>query len=355
MEQSTRIDELERKFGENPRRYFAALANEYRKNGELDQAIELCRRHLTEQGSHLSGHVVLGQALAEAGKSAEAWSVLRRALDLDPENFIALRVLGELSAQSGERAEARDYFVRALEIEPRSEQLLAAVAALQPAVVQPEPEAVAEPQPPGVTDWAEAGAAEGFEPTQLAEPYATAEGVPEPVDSAASEPIESTEPERIPLASAPPQPIPIDTAPPEPETEAEPEMPRAVLVSETMADLYLEQGHRVPAMDVLRELLSQRPADERLAARLAALEQEELESRATVRDLFARLGARAKPATTRADGGPAAAGLAALFGDSQESARDMRGDALLAAVAPVQSSSPGEEELNDWLARLRQP
>ena len=347
MEQSTRIDELERKFGENPRRYFAALANEYRKNGELDQAIELCRRHLVDQGSHLSGHVVLGQALAEAGQSAEAWIVLRRALDLDPENFIALRVLGELSVQSGEPEEAREYFRRALEIEPRSEQLLAAVAALEPAVGPPEREAVAEPQPPAAMDWVEAAPAEGFEPTQLAESYATAEALPPPVDSAAPEPI--------PLDSAPPQPIPIDAALPEPETEAEPEMPRAVLVSETMADLCLEQGHRAAAMDVLRELLSQRPADDRLAARLAALEREDRQSRATVRDLFARLGARATPAAMRGDGGVSDGALAALFGDSPASALDMRGDALLAAVAPLQPSSPSEEELDRWIERLSQP
>ena len=55
MGTSARIDELMKKFEENPRRYFAPLANEYRKSGNLEQAIEICRQHLTEQPGHMSG------------------------------------------------------------------------------------------------------------------------------------------------------------------------------------------------------------------------------------------------------------------------------------------------------------
>ena len=40
---SARIDELKKKFDENPRRYFASLANEYRKSGDLDQALFICQ------------------------------------------------------------------------------------------------------------------------------------------------------------------------------------------------------------------------------------------------------------------------------------------------------------------------
>ena len=43
MASSARIEELEKKFNENPRRYFAPLANEYRKAGDVQQAIAICR------------------------------------------------------------------------------------------------------------------------------------------------------------------------------------------------------------------------------------------------------------------------------------------------------------------------
>ena len=67
MASTARLDELKKKFDENPRRYFAPLANEHRKSGDLDEAISLCRAHLPQQPAHISGHIVLGQALFEAG------------------------------------------------------------------------------------------------------------------------------------------------------------------------------------------------------------------------------------------------------------------------------------------------
>jgi hypothetical protein len=44
------------------------------------------------------------------------------------------------------------------------------------------------------------------------------------------------------------------------------------MLTETMGDLYLKQGFRSEAAEVYRKLLSQRPADEALRAKLAALE-----------------------------------------------------------------------------------
>ena len=72
MASSARIEELERKFNENPRRYFAPLANEYRKAGDLEQAIAICRTYVPQQPAHMSGHIVFGQALFEAGEHEEA-------------------------------------------------------------------------------------------------------------------------------------------------------------------------------------------------------------------------------------------------------------------------------------------
>ena len=71
MQVSPRIDELRQKFHENPRRYFAPLANEYRKAGDPEQAIAICRAHLAQQPGHMSGHVVYGQALHDAKRSEE--------------------------------------------------------------------------------------------------------------------------------------------------------------------------------------------------------------------------------------------------------------------------------------------
>jgi tetratricopeptide (TPR) repeat protein len=120
---NARLEELRSKFQENPRRYFAPYANELRKAGDSAQAISVCRAHLTTQPGHVSGHIVLGQALYEAGSGHEARDVFTAALDLDPENLIALRFLGEIAQVNGEFSTARQWYERLLEADPRNNEV----------------------------------------------------------------------------------------------------------------------------------------------------------------------------------------------------------------------------------------
>ena len=139
MANSPRIDELEKKFSENARRYFAPLANEYRKAGDLDRAIEICRAHLPQQPGHMSGHVVYGQALYESRQLEEAKSVFEAALALDPENLIALRHLGDIARDSGDPGTAHTWYLRVLDADPRNDEvagMLAELDAAAPAVEQ---------------------------------------------------------------------------------------------------------------------------------------------------------------------------------------------------------------------------
>src|SRR5262252_1872342 len=160
MANSARIDELRKKFDENPRRYFAPLANEYRKSGDLPQAVFILEEYLPQQPGHISGHIVYGQTLFELGRDEEAKRVFEAALSLDPENLIALRHLGHISRQAGDFDAARSWYQRLLEADPRDaeiEQLLGsldaaaqahaagltgppAVEAAPPPAVAPEPE-----------------------------------------------------------------------------------------------------------------------------------------------------------------------------------------------------------------------
>jgi hypothetical protein len=137
MSTSTRIDELRRKFDENPRRYFAPLANEYRKSGDLGQAIALCREHLPKQPGHMSGYIVFGQALYESGALAEARTVFEQALALDPENLIALRHLGDIAKAGGDPIVARRWYERVLDADPRNDDIAAQLASLATAASLP--------------------------------------------------------------------------------------------------------------------------------------------------------------------------------------------------------------------------
>src|SRR5688500_7020542 len=136
-----RLRELQAKFDENPRRYFAPLANEYRKGGNPKRAIEICRAHLAQMPGHMSGQVVYGQSLFEGGEYDEARKVFEGALVLDPENLIALRSLGDLSLQAGDSAQARSWYTRLLEADPKDAAAIALIAVIDsspPGVTQPE-------------------------------------------------------------------------------------------------------------------------------------------------------------------------------------------------------------------------
>jgi tetratricopeptide (TPR) repeat protein len=124
MASTARLDELKKKFDENPRRYFAPLANEHRKSGDLDQAIALCRAHLPQQPAHISGHIVLAQALFEAGSLDEAREIFHTALGLDPENLIALRYLGDIARDANDVDTARTWYQRVLEVDPRNDEIV---------------------------------------------------------------------------------------------------------------------------------------------------------------------------------------------------------------------------------------
>ncbi|HMJ20177.1 MAG TPA: tetratricopeptide repeat protein [Gemmatimonadaceae bacterium] len=139
-----RLRELQTKFDENPRRYFAPLANEYRKGGQPKRAIEICRAHLAQMPGHMSGQIVYGQALFEAGEWEEAKTVFERALTLDPENLIALRSLGDMSLQAGDTSEARTWYTRLLDADPKDPAVIALMSeideegAADPEETQPE-------------------------------------------------------------------------------------------------------------------------------------------------------------------------------------------------------------------------
>lgn len=217
MQSSPRIDELRQKFHENPRRYFAPLANEYRKAGDPEQAIAICRAHLAQQPGHMSGHVVYGQALYDAGRMDEAAVVFEQALALDPENIIVLRHLGDIARQRGDVDEARSWYSRALDGDPHDPEIAAYLAELteplttapqeQPEGAQPQPEEVAEQQPELVPDAQPDAMAE----TQAAPPPESATVEETALEDAESEGLAA----EVPLAS----PVPEPTPPVEPEAE----------------------------------------------------------------------------------------------------------------------------------------
>jgi tetratricopeptide (TPR) repeat protein len=139
MSDSPRLDELRRKFRDNPRRFFAPLASELRRAGRLEEAVALCRAHLPQLPDHLSGAIVYGQALYDLGELTEARAVFEQALRADPENLVALRVLGDIAKRRGDPAAARRWYERVLEADPRNDDIASQLKDLALSGSEPRP------------------------------------------------------------------------------------------------------------------------------------------------------------------------------------------------------------------------
>lgn len=102
MSENPRIEELRRRVQADPTSIaFAALAEEYRRAGRYEDAIEVCRTGLTRHPAYLSARVTLGRALVELNQLDEAKMELDQVLSIAPENLAAIRALAEIDERRG--------------------------------------------------------------------------------------------------------------------------------------------------------------------------------------------------------------------------------------------------------------
>jgi Flp pilus assembly protein TadD len=111
-------------------RVFARLADAYRREGLLDEAIQICRDGLAAHPGYAGGREILAYALLEQGALDEAEQEFRRVLEQAPEHLLALRFLGDICARQGRAGEARRYYERALRLDPGDPETRGRLAAL---------------------------------------------------------------------------------------------------------------------------------------------------------------------------------------------------------------------------------
>jgi tetratricopeptide (TPR) repeat protein len=106
MSANPRIEELRRRVQADPTSIaFAALAEEYRRAGQYEEAIEVCRNGLTRHPAYISARVTLGRTLIELNRLEEAEAELTQVLKIAPENLAAIRAQAEIHARKGQRPE----------------------------------------------------------------------------------------------------------------------------------------------------------------------------------------------------------------------------------------------------------
>jgi len=110
-----RIEELRRRVQKDPASIaFAQLAEEYRRAGSYQDAIETCRRGLAIHPGYLSARVTLGRALLEVNDLDAAQTELEFVLKGAPENLAAIRGIAEVHHRRGELGKALGFYQSAL-------------------------------------------------------------------------------------------------------------------------------------------------------------------------------------------------------------------------------------------------
>jgi len=132
MADNQRIEDLRRRVQRDPASIaFAQLAEEYRRAGQFDEAVQVCRAGLSIHPGYLSARVTLGRSLLELGQLEAAQHELQMVLSTVPDNLPAIRGLAEVLHRRGALVEALGHYQRALSLarnDPDLEQTVADLA-----------------------------------------------------------------------------------------------------------------------------------------------------------------------------------------------------------------------------------
>jgi tetratricopeptide (TPR) repeat protein len=92
-----RIEELRRRVQKDPASIaFAQLAEEHRRAGQYEEAIEVAKAGLQQHPAYLSARVTLGRALIEVGRLDEAADEFEYVVNAAPDNLTAVRQLADI-------------------------------------------------------------------------------------------------------------------------------------------------------------------------------------------------------------------------------------------------------------------
>ena len=237
----TRIDALLRRVREEPgSRAFVLLAEEYRQQGRFDKALKTLEEGLVHQPAYVAARVALGRCQLESGRAQDSVLTLGEVVEADPSQMVAFKLLVRAQVANRDAKKARSAFDRYNELNPQDPEILD----LEKLVVGAEERLkTAEPAPPEAALWD--------------------------------------------LSKLPRRPLerPSSRRPPE-----SPKSETSAKATVTLAELYLQQGHREEAADAFRQVLAgdssneiARTALRTLEGSTTALSPEELRARVIAR------------------------------------------------------------------------
>ncbi|MEO0191020.1 MAG: tetratricopeptide repeat protein, partial [candidate division WOR-3 bacterium] len=93
----TEIARLAERYNKDPKsRIFVQLADAYRKNNMVDEALEVLNQGLQYHPQYPLAHLILGKCYFDKRMYNQAKDALEKTIELDPVNIVALRMLAQV-------------------------------------------------------------------------------------------------------------------------------------------------------------------------------------------------------------------------------------------------------------------
>lgn len=116
------MDKLRAKVEKDPdSKLFLPLAEEYRKQGMLGEAVDVLLNGIERQPGYTSARVTLGKVYLEMNMPKEAGDEFEKVISLVPDNLFVQKKLAELYKQAGDTDRATLRYRRVLELNPYDE------------------------------------------------------------------------------------------------------------------------------------------------------------------------------------------------------------------------------------------
>jgi pentatricopeptide repeat protein len=286
------IDSLKDRIARDPfSRAFLQLAEEYRREGRFQEAIEVCLDGLQRHPTYHTARISLGRTYMEAADLDKAKQTFMEVLELQPENHLAGKLLAEIQKKMGDLNGAAATYRGILSYYPNDREVATLLQEAQRGGFSPAPTGASAPnpsaagRPPAQAAPPQRPIIERDAPARPAQARAGA-GVPagvHPLPRPAtplgrlSDPAPDFTPADLGVGPTPPSHAsagpPAVGRPSWPAFRAEEESRPAgdALQTNTLAELYLRQGLVDKATEVYRSMLRVDPANEKAARRLSEL------------------------------------------------------------------------------------
>ncbi len=142
------IEKLKARVEKDPdSKLFLPLAEEYRKEGMFDEAVDVLKKGLERHPSYVTARVALGKTYLEQGKEDEALGEFEEVIAVVPDNLFAQKKIAEIYRDRGDMVKALQHFQKVAYLNPNDEDAAKFLDEHLPASAEPETELEKEVQP----------------------------------------------------------------------------------------------------------------------------------------------------------------------------------------------------------------